>query len=165
MNISEFLSGAVGGTACVLAGQPFDTIKTKLQTFPNVYRNIPVGIKKTFLERGILGFYAGSLPATITATAENAVLFMAYSKNIRLVQDAFGVGETCNLRPWHHGCAGSMSGMFTVLVVCTMEMVKCRLQVQKQLQGMGVQHGGVGGAAKLNIRYIYEDPLGCSCIG
>lgn len=130
---NEFVSGAIGGTACVAAGQPFDTIKTKLQTFPQVYRSVLVGIKKTFLEGGIRAYYAGSVPAVITATNENAVLFLAYSRNLKIVRRFFGVKEERSLKPWQHGCAGSMSGVFSAMVVCPTEMIKCRLQVQRQI--------------------------------
>ena len=131
--MSEIISGAAGGTAGVAAGQPFDTIKTKLQTFPQVYRNVLVGIKKTFLEGGIRAYYAGSVPAVITATNENAVLFLAYSRNVKIVQHFFGVKDERLLKPWQHGCAGSMSGVFSAMVVCPTEMIKCRLQVQRQI--------------------------------
>ena len=140
---SELVSGAVGGTAGVAAGQPFDTIKTKLQTFPQVYRNVLVGIRKTFLEGGIRAYYAGAVPAVMTATNENAVLFLAYSRNVKIVQRFFGVKEERCLKPWQHGIAGSMSGVFSSMVVCPTEMIKCRLQVQRQImQQKAVPPGG-----------------------
>jgi solute carrier family 25 ornithine transporter 2/15 len=133
MSVSEILSGAIGGLACVTAGQPFDTIKTKRQTFPNEYKSNMEAIRRTFAEVGIRGFYAGSIPAIMTAAGENAILFLAYSKNIRCVQSSFGVKKKSDLRPWHHGFAGSMSAIFTALVVCPTELVKCRRQVEEQL--------------------------------
>ena len=36
--VVEFLSGGVGGVACVLGGQPLDTVKVKLQAFPGTTR-------------------------------------------------------------------------------------------------------------------------------
>ncbi|KAK5868924.1 hypothetical protein PBY51_009896 [Eleginops maclovinus] len=37
--IIDFSAGPIGGTACVLKGQPFDTAKVKkMQTFPTLYR-------------------------------------------------------------------------------------------------------------------------------
>ena len=39
-----FISGAIGGAGLVLAGQPFDTVKTKLQTFPHLYPNGPMQV-------------------------------------------------------------------------------------------------------------------------
>uniref|UniRef100_A0A4W5LXD5 Uncharacterized protein n=1 Tax=Hucho hucho TaxID=62062 RepID=A0A4W5LXD5_9TELE len=35
---SPSLSSASCGTACVFSGQPFDTAKVKMQTFPSMYR-------------------------------------------------------------------------------------------------------------------------------
>jgi hypothetical protein len=37
---STFLSGLVGGVGVVAAGQPFDTVKIKMQTFPELYEKM-----------------------------------------------------------------------------------------------------------------------------
>ncbi|MGH0191578.1 UNVERIFIED_CONTAM: hypothetical protein FKN15_068272 [Acipenser sinensis] len=36
--VIDLSAGAIGGTACVLSGQPFDTAKVKMQTFPTMYK-------------------------------------------------------------------------------------------------------------------------------
>ena len=38
--VSTFASGAIGGAGLVAIGQPFDTIKTKMQTFPELYQKM-----------------------------------------------------------------------------------------------------------------------------
>jgi solute carrier family 25 ornithine transporter 2/15 len=148
MSVSEILSGAIGGVACVAVGQPFDTIKTKRQTFPNEYRSNVEAIRRTFTDVGIRGFYAGSIPAVMTATGENAILFFTYNKCILYLQSSFGIKKESDLRPWHHGIAGSMSGIFTALVVCPTELVKCRRQVEEQLSKRN------GRFSNVNIRNV-----------
>ena len=37
---ATFISGAIGGAGLVAVGQPFDTIKTKMQTFPELYQKM-----------------------------------------------------------------------------------------------------------------------------
>ena len=37
---ATFISGAIGGAGLVAIGQPFDTIKTKMQTFPELYQKM-----------------------------------------------------------------------------------------------------------------------------
>ncbi|PNJ60604.1 SLC25A15 isoform 3 [Pongo abelii] len=44
----DLTAGAAGGTACVLTGQPFDTMKVKMQTFPDVYRGLTDCCLKTY---------------------------------------------------------------------------------------------------------------------
>ena len=35
----DFVAGCIGGTACAYVGQPMDTVKTKIQTYPHLYRS------------------------------------------------------------------------------------------------------------------------------
>ena len=67
-----------GGTANVYAGQPLDTVKVKVQTFPHLYKNWVVCLKDTYKLDGIRGLYAGTIPALTANIAENAILFAAY---------------------------------------------------------------------------------------
>lgn len=55
----------LGATASVYVGQPLDTIKTKLQTFPNRYKNFLDCAQKIFYRDGIHGLYAGTVPALL----------------------------------------------------------------------------------------------------
>ncbi|TNN75123.1 Mitochondrial ornithine transporter 1 [Liparis tanakae] len=63
--IIDFSAGAIGGTACVLSGQPFDTTKVKMQTFPTMYRGFIHCFTSTFRQVGLSGLYKGSTPALI----------------------------------------------------------------------------------------------------
>ena len=55
----------LGATVSVYVGQPLDTIKTKLQTFPNRYKNFIDCAQKIFYKDGIHGLYAGTVPALL----------------------------------------------------------------------------------------------------
>lgn len=74
----------LGGTACVLSGQPFDTAKVKMQTFPTMYRGFIHSLVSTVREVGLFGLYRGTAPALLANISENAVLFLGYG----LCQDA-----------------------------------------------------------------------------
>ena len=57
MNIKYIL---LGGTASVYVGQPLDTVKVKMQTFPSMHRNALKCFVQTFKQDGIWkGLYAG----------------------------------------------------------------------------------------------------------
>ena len=80
-NSSSLLASCLpssGGTACVLSGQPFDTTKVKMQTFPTMYRGFIHCFTSTFRQVGIRGLYQGTTPALIANISENAVLFLSY---------------------------------------------------------------------------------------
>ena len=38
----DFVAGALGATASVYVGQPMDTLKVKMQTFPHLYPNLSI---------------------------------------------------------------------------------------------------------------------------
>ena len=60
-------------------GQPLDTVKVKLQTFPTLYKNASDCFMRTLREEGVVrGLYAGTIPSVAAQVAENSVLFMCY---------------------------------------------------------------------------------------
>lgn len=61
----DLTAGAAGGGACVLTGQPFDTIKVKMQTFPQLYKGLADCFLKTYNQVGIRGLYRGTSPALL----------------------------------------------------------------------------------------------------
>lgn len=66
----------LGGTAGVYVSQPLDTVKVKMQTFPQLYNNMVDCFIKTYKRDGIArGLYAGSVPTVLANCSENAVLF------------------------------------------------------------------------------------------
>lgn len=88
----------VGGTACVLTGQPFDTVKVKMQTFPDLYRGLTDCCLKTYSQVGFRGFYKGTSPALIANIAENSVLFMCYGFCQQVVRKVVGLEKQAKLR-------------------------------------------------------------------
>jgi len=69
----------IGGVALVYVGQPLDTVKVKMQTFPSMYKGMVNCFLRTLRTDGIVrGLYAGTIPAVVANVAENSVLFAAY---------------------------------------------------------------------------------------
>ncbi|KAF3847455.1 hypothetical protein F7725_020483 [Dissostichus mawsoni] len=123
--IIDFSAGAMGGTACVLSGQPFDTAKVKMQTFPTLYRGFIHCFTSTFRQVGLRGLYKGTSPALIANISENAVLFLSYG----LCQDVIrfvskGMRRVFSLHLFLHGTLPS-------------ELVKCRLQAMHEMEASG----------------------------
>ena len=83
-----------GGIVTVYIGQPLDTVKVKMQTFPTMYRNALDCFMKTFRQDGIArGLYAGTVPSLAANVSENAVLFCAYGMCQKVVALATGMGH------------------------------------------------------------------------
>ncbi|CAH2224992.1 Mitochondrial ornithine transporter 1 [Pelobates cultripes] len=133
----DLTAGAAGGTACVLTGQPFDTAKVKMQTFPNLYRGLMDCAVKTYKQIGFRGFYKGTSPALIANIAENSVLFMSYGFCQRVVRHVIGLGKNAPLSNLHNATAGSIAAAFASLALCPTELVKCRLQAMHEMKLSG----------------------------
>uniref|UniRef100_A0A5S6QG06 Mitochondrial ornithine transporter 1 n=1 Tax=Trichuris muris TaxID=70415 RepID=A0A5S6QG06_TRIMR len=133
----DFIAGTAGGIAAVYAGQPLDTVKVKMQSFPHLYKNGFSCLWETFRHGRIKGLYAGSLPALTANIAENSVLFAAYGACQKLIATILAKnGDPKNLHPVESACAGSLASIFAAAVLCPTELVKCRLQTERELFGV-----------------------------
>ena len=131
--IKDTAGGGIGGIGCVLAGQPFDTVKVKMQAFPDVHKGVVSCLRRVVAREGLLGLYAGSAPAFAVNIGENAVLFMCYGQCQNVVRSMFGLPAGSELRPHQSACAGSLAAVFSTLVVCPLELIKCRRQAQQEM--------------------------------
>lgn len=133
----DLTAGAVGGTACVLTGQPFDTVKVKMQTFPGLYKGLTDCCLKTYSQVGLRGFYKGTGPALMAYVAENSVLFMCYGFCQELVRKVVGLDKQAKLSDLQTATAGSFASAFAALALCPTELVKCRLQTMYEMEMSG----------------------------
>lgn len=82
----------------MLSGQPFDTAKVKMQTFPSLYRGFVHCFVSVYKQVGLRGLYQGTTPALIANIAENAVLFMSYGFCQNVVRFVSGLDRGTELR-------------------------------------------------------------------
>ncbi|XP_041322865.1 mitochondrial ornithine transporter 1 [Pyrgilauda ruficollis] len=149
----DLTAGAAGGTACVATGQPFDTAKVKMQTFPNMYKGLVDCFVKTYKQVGLRGFYKGTTPALVANIAENSVLFMCYGFCQQIVRRIVGVDRKTKLRlviniwfafflgPIPLLLSGGFGGSCLWIAVYPVDCVKSRIQV---LSMAGKQAGFMG---------------------
>jgi solute carrier family 25 ornithine transporter 2/15 len=129
----NFVSGSLGGIAGVYVGQPLDTVKVKMQTFPHLYNSMFSCLKETFLKDGVWrGLYAGTIPAVVANVAENSVLFASYGAIQSIAADLVGVDSTVDLHPVVNALCGSASAFFCSLTLCPTELIKCKLQAIRE---------------------------------
>uniref|UniRef100_A0AAY5KGX0 Solute carrier family 25 member 15b n=1 Tax=Esox lucius TaxID=8010 RepID=A0AAY5KGX0_ESOLU len=135
--VIDLSAGAIGGTACVLSGQPLDTAKVKMQTFPTMYRGFLHCFTSTYKQVGLRGLYQGTSPALMANIAENSVLFMSYGFCQDVVRMMAGLSSEVPLSDVQKACAGSVASIFSSLVLCPTELVKCRLQAMYEMEASG----------------------------
>ncbi|XP_015930559.1 mitochondrial ornithine transporter 1 [Parasteatoda tepidariorum] len=130
----DLTAGSAGGAACVLVGQPLDTIKVKMQTFPHLYKNSIVCFKQTILNERIRGLYAGTVPALVANIAENSVLFCAYGVCQNGVRMFTRKDSIASLNPLENATAGFFAALFSSVTLCPTELIKCKLQAMREVQ-------------------------------
>lgn len=137
--IFDFLGGVAGGTASVYVGQPLDTVKVKMQTFPHLYSNAFKCFKTTLMQDGISrGLYAGTVPSLAAQIAENSVLFLGYGVCQKLVAKVTGKSKISELSIIENAVSGSFAAILSSFVLCPTELVKCRLQAMKETQDKSI---------------------------
>lgn len=140
----DLVAGTAGGAATVAVGQPLDTIKVKMQSFPELYPSSVKCFQKTLSQDGVRGLYAGTVPALVANVAENSVLFCAYGVCQRVVQKLVRKPNVQELSPLDNASAGFLAAFFSSLTLCPTELVKCKLQSMResaQVKGATSQAG------------------------
>lgn len=146
----DFLAGGAAGSASVVVGHPFDTVKVRMQTSVIKAGTPANGLLATLGEFGGVGSLFRGMAAPLSAAAAiNAVVFSSYglaSKGYdrylvdpdywnRLESDVddatLAVTTTNSHDPWQKSSVcGSFAGLVQCTIICPMEHIKCRLQVQ-----------------------------------
>ncbi|OQV14340.1 Mitochondrial ornithine transporter 1 [Hypsibius exemplaris] len=128
----NLFAGAVGGGFSVLLCQPLDTIKVKMQTYPELYSNLFDCGVKTWKRQGIVGLYAGTVPSLAANVLENASLFMFYGMCQTVVQAVVSKPRVEDLTTFQNACAGGAAAFFTSFFLCPTELIKCQLQAMDE---------------------------------
>jgi len=159
--VTDLVAGSLGGVSNVYVGQPLDTIKVKLQTFPHLYKGATQCGINTFKAEGIRGLYAGTVPSLVANVAENAVLFLAYGAAQNLVSSGVGKQQK-ELNTLENACAGSLASIASATVLTPIEMIKCRMQANQEmaaLKGASSSAPRLGPLSLTRSIIVQEGPL------
>ncbi|KAK1705108.1 uncharacterized protein CLUP02_06539 [Colletotrichum lupini] len=137
----DLFSGAAGGVAQVLLGQPFDIVKVRLQTSttPTTALNAATQIYKN---EGALAFYKGTLTPLLGIGACVSIQFAGFHQARRFFESRNG--STGPLSYAQYYASGAFAGVANSVISGPIEHVRIRLQTQPH------------GAARL-----YSGPLDC----
>ncbi|KAL8587653.1 hypothetical protein ACOMHN_045342 [Nucella lapillus] len=142
--VVDFTGGTVGGIVTVYVGQPLDTVKVKMQTFPTLYRNALDCFMQTFKQDGIVrGLYAGTIPSLAANVSENAVLFCFYGMCQKVVASVTRTQSVEEMNPLQNAVSGGLAAFFSSFTLCPTELIKCRLQAMREMATKGQLEGGL----------------------
>ena len=127
------------------AGQPLDTIKVRMQARPDAFSGMFQCLRRTLAEESITSLWKGSTPALSGAVAENMVAFGVNQQLKRVFPEKDGA-----LPPWWQPILfGGVTGIFTSVVLCPSDVIKCKVQVGRSIRkgvGEAAVVGGAGGS-------------------
>jgi solute carrier family 25 (mitochondrial ornithine transporter) member 2/15 len=125
----DILASIVGSAACVYTGQPFDTVKVRMQVSHGEFKGPIECFRKTMMGEGIPALWKGSVPALMGALSENAVAF-CINGNLKRILEIMRVDKET---PSAHEpfLAGGITGFCTAFVLCPSDVLKCRSQMSR----------------------------------
>jgi solute carrier family 25 carnitine/acylcarnitine transporter 20/29 len=119
--VMDCVAGSVGGVGQVLSGQPFDTIKVRLQTQTGQYSSTLDCVKKTLQNEGPKAFYKGTASPLMGVGLCVSIQFLSLEYMKRLnTKNTFGSYFMC----------GAFAGLTNSIVSSPVEHIRTRLQVQ-----------------------------------
>lgn len=152
--LKNFLSGGVGGMCLVLAGQPFDMVKVRMQTMPIVPGQKPLYTgamdctRQILAKEGFKGLYRGMSAPLMGVTPIFALCFWAYDLGKTLIKTHKGYTSDAQLSLVDIGAAGALSAVPTTLIMAPGERIKCILQVQDTAGAAARKFAGPGDVVK-----------------
>ena len=134
--LKSFLSGGAGGICLVLAGHPFDLVKTLLQTSPpGTYSSAAACVGAVLRRNGPRGLYRGMAAPLAGVAPIFALCFLTYDGVQAALRQARGLAPGAALGLGDVGLAGAASALPTTLIMAPGERIKCVLQVRPELAG------------------------------
>jgi Mitochondrial carrier protein len=126
--VQDLICGSFGGLAYILTAHPLDSIKVRMQLERRPNINLRKIIMETYTHEGFSGFYKGMGSPLITIPLVNSIVFASYE----FAKRCMGVqhGEECTFN--QSLIAGMFGGFMNSFVLSPIELVKCRLQVQRE---------------------------------
>jgi len=138
---NELIAGGIAGSVGILATQPMDTIRIRLQSsakelgLKRPFSGIIDCASTTLRHEGLRGLYKGIASPTLTVGAMNAVLFFSYEYASRGLRAQSGLSSDATLSLGQVFLAGSASGFASAFITAPTELVKCIAQTNIHNQG------------------------------
>jgi len=159
--IDTFIGGCAGGMAQVLAGQPFDMIKVRLQSsnsFQTSKNNLFNCFQKIIrTEGGPLALWRGSLSPLLSVGAAVALQFSVNEKTKSLIKKSTGSSK---LSLSHLFGCGVVAGLANSIISIPTEHSKIKMQAQEGKSATGLYSSSVDCIKKISqthgIKGLYK---------
>ncbi|EWM25764.1 solute carrier family 25 member 45 [Nannochloropsis gaditana] len=124
--LHSFVAGCAGGVVSLAVGQPFDTIKVRLQASTKFKGAIDC-LRRLLATEGPLALFKGMSSPVLSASFVNAIVFTSYNETMTLIKKT---DPEARKRPTYEQVflAGSVAGALQCSVLTPSELIKCRLQ-------------------------------------
>ncbi|CAJ2661254.1 unnamed protein product [Trifolium pratense] len=125
----EFVAGGFGGTAGIITSYPFDTLRVMQQQSGNASA---IGILKNLLAKdGPTALYRGMAVPLASVGFQNAMIFQSYTIFTRICSPSNSSNGPPSLTNVALGGLGA--GALQSILICPVELVKIRMQLQKNI--------------------------------
>ncbi|KAL6747331.1 mitochondrial carrier domain-containing protein [Haematococcus lacustris] len=168
--VLDVLPGISGGIARVMVGQPFDTIKTRLQVMgagtalaanlppSDVYLNSNDCLRKMVKNEGWVSLYRGVTAPLLGNMVLLGIHFPTFSRTRKMLEQEVPTPEG-QFSHWKTLVAGGAAGLAGSLVSCPSEHVRTKMQLQRRaalaakmglkIQGLDAYKGSVDCAVSI----------------
>lgn len=165
----DFVAGAVGGLAGVVAGQPLDTVRVRLQQRGAGPSGFLACWRATASEGGWRSLFRGMGYPLSTVSFQNAAAFWGFGAACRALGDRPEDGEAGALPYGHLFVAGLAGGAASTVLQAPVDVLKIRLQLQHanpgdagyvgplRLLAQVLQQGGIRGLHRGMVITLIRD--------
>ncbi|PNW84152.1 hypothetical protein CHLRE_04g223300v5 [Chlamydomonas reinhardtii] len=166
--ILDILPGISGGVARVMIGQPFDTIKVRLQVLgqgtalaaklppSEVYKDSMDCIRKMIKSEGPLSFYKGTVAPLVGNMVLLGIHFPVFSAVRKQLE---GDDHYSNFSHANVLLSGAAAGAAGSLISAPVELVRTKMQMQRRAALAGTV--AAGAAASAGAEEFYKGSLDC----
>jgi len=130
----DLFSAAIGSVLCCYVGQPFDTIKVKMQTNPDQFSHVVGSTNQILKNEGVAAFWKGAVPTAGGMVLENCMAFGVNAALKRAFPDTNNDGDIKEgppslLKPF---AMGAITGCCSATVLLPSEIIKCKTQISTE---------------------------------
>lgn len=152
VTLAPIIAGGIAGQASLLAVQPMDFLRTRLQTSKEFTGPLHCA-RQTLQTEGVRAFYRGMSWPFLAQGIYKAVMFGSFEYTTSYFKQRNTQNNgTPLLAPWQLALCGSLAGMMNSVIVTPVEMIRNNLIVNRQQQGANGGKFGVGDV----MRQIYS---------
>ena len=130
----DLFSASIGSVACCYVGQPFDTVKVRMQTSPDQFSSVVGSTTQILRNEGIAAFWKGAVPTSGGMILENCMAFGVNEALKRAFPDTDNQSAAQEGPPslWKPFAMGAITGCCSATVLLPSEIIKAKTQISTE---------------------------------